>query len=51
MGGGADEAGRLDELDSELAILRGFMVGGGLLDLIQFYDQLEMAVLAEASMD
>ena len=45
MGGGADEAGWVDELDTEIAFLQGFQVGGGLVDLAKFYEQVGMPEL------
>ena len=49
VGSSAEVAGWLDELETELARHHGFEVGGGLLDLRKFYDQVAIPDLIEAS--
>eukprot|EP00959_Pyramimonas_sp_CCMP1952_P462241 9482925-Pyramimonas_sp.AAC.1 len=51
VGGSAEAAGWLDELESELALHQGFQVAGLLLDIRKFYDSVNLADLVDAAIE
>ena len=49
VGGSAEAAGWVDELEAELALLSGFQVGGLVLDMKKYHDQVCPEDLAGAA--